>query len=64
MTQGYKIFPRSKAFLDNWDRTFRKKKDKATFENCIFIDRQTIDEAMASLFGKPIKEGILKEITE
>ena len=25
MAKGYKIFPRSKAFRDNWDETFGKK---------------------------------------
>lgn len=25
MAKGYKIFPRSKAFRDNWDETFSKK---------------------------------------
>ena len=28
MDRGYKIFRRSKAFRDNWDRIFKKDKKK------------------------------------
>lgn len=28
MAKGYKIFPRSKAYRDNWDQTFIKKDKK------------------------------------
>lgn len=63
MKRNYKIFPRGKAYRDNFDETFGKK-PKATFENCVFTGTQTADEAMASLFDKPNSQRIMKEITE